>query len=214
MATALLLHDSLRISTTLSDLTSPRHNAVHIQRQAPPLQHANLLLRSAHTAMAVPVAKPASAAEALVVDVADSVLQQAIFRDVCFIAQHLGEALHLDRVTAKLELVFGQNCPKFHAEHVGMRCLCTYAGPGTQFVANRHVRRKWDPWHSVVSVEEAHMQQAEPWDLLFLKGHKYPGMNGLGAVHRSPPGASVQAPRLVLTLDDTEPRSCLCDNHN
>ncbi len=22
------------------------------------------------------------------------------------------------------------------------------------------------------------MQQAEPWDLLFLKGHDYPGMNG------------------------------------
>ncbi len=141
MATALLLHDTLRISTTLSDLTSPRHNAVHIQRQTPPLalQHATLLLRSAHTAVAVPVAKPESAAEALVVDVSDSVLQQAIFRDVCFIAQHLGEALHLDRVTAKLELVFGQNCPKFHADHVGMRCLCTYAEPGTQFVANRYV---------------------------------------------------------------------------
>ncbi len=142
MATALLLHDTLRISNTLSDLTSPRHNVVHIQRQAPPLlalQHATLLLRSAHIALAVPVAKPESAAEALVGDVTDSVLQQAIFRDVCSTAQHVGEALHVDSVAGKLELVFRQNCPRFHADHVGMRCLCTYAEPGTQFVANRCV---------------------------------------------------------------------------
>lgn len=39
-------------------------------------------------------------------------------------------------VRAKLEVVETQSCPRWHADHVGVRLLVTYVGPGTCFIAN------------------------------------------------------------------------------
>lgn len=97
----------------------------------------------------LPVEHPEVAAEMLVQHLQHPGLQQVIYSDACAIAIAMGEALQRSNVTAKLELVAQQSCPRFHADTVGMRCLCTYAGPGTQFVANRHVRRRCvrrSPW--------------------------------------------------------------------
>lgn len=40
-------------------------------------------------------------------------------------------------VHAKLEVLAGTPCPRWHADHVTARLLCTYTGPGTWFVPNR-----------------------------------------------------------------------------
>jgi hypothetical protein len=41
------------------------------------------------------------------------------------------------------------------------------------------------------------------------QGNAFPGLYGMGAVHKSPEGASEESPRLLLTVDDvTEPCAC------
>ena len=45
------------------------------------------------------------------------------------------------------------------------------------------------------------VRQASPGEVLYLKGSRFPGSEGRGAVHRSPDGASAAAPRLLLKLD-------------
>lgn len=123
----------------------------------------------------------------------------------------LGSELGYERVRAKLEVLGGTPCPRWHADHVGVRLLVTYAGPGTWYVENRHVQRRW-LWRgeggvAVGPVDEAAGVQAGACDLLLLKGHGWPGNYGLGAVHKSPdvgPGGR-DGPRLLLTVDDVLP---------
>lgn len=38
---------------------------------------------------------------------------------------------------AKLELITAQPCPRWHADTVGIRCLCTYEGAVTLYVPNK-----------------------------------------------------------------------------
>jgi len=69
-------------------------------------------------------------------------LQRAIYDDVCSVSRTLSAALPRLRgrgLRAKLEVITRQSCPRFHADSVGVRCLCTYEGPGTWVVANRCV---------------------------------------------------------------------------
>ncbi len=43
----------------------------------------------------------------------------------------------VEQVRCSLQLVTSTSCPKFHADFVTLRALCTYAGPGTMFVDER-----------------------------------------------------------------------------
>jgi hypothetical protein len=130
-------------------------------------------------------------------------------------------------VSARLEALSWQPCPRWHADTVGARGLVTYAGSGggTQYLANARVSRGWaaDGVPFVAGVrpprqpDEAPFEAAGLGDILLLKGHACPGMMGMGAVHRSPPMEEGEeegeeheegAPRLVLTVDDALPCDC------
>jgi hypothetical protein len=114
------------------------------------------------------------------------------------------------QLRAKLELIAATTCPNWHADTVGARALVTYAGPGTLLVPNSAARRKWalDGTAAVAGVDEAQAVQAAPFDALYLKGGAAAGMHGMGAVHKSPAGASVGEPRLLLTVDDVPLCAC------
>jgi hypothetical protein len=134
-----------------------------------------------------------------------------------------GSAASASSVSARLEALSWQPCPKWHADTVGARGLVTYAGSGggTQFLPNARVSRGWasDGVPFVAGVrpprqpDEAPFEAAGLGDILLLKGHACPGMMGMGAVHRSPPMEEGEeeeegAPRLVLTVDDALPCDC------
>jgi hypothetical protein len=48
-----------------------------------------------------------------------------------------------DRINIRLTAVDGVTCPKWHADYVGLRLLCTYCGAGTLYVTNDYVTREW-----------------------------------------------------------------------
>jgi hypothetical protein len=89
-------------------------------------------------------------------------------------------------VRMRLEHVTEDFCHKFQMDAVGLRLLCTYAGPGTEWIdAGGKVRR-------MTTMEVA-----------IFKGLAFPG-NGPRVLHRPPPlsaGGLVGQSRLVLCID-------------
>ncbi|BDA42337.1 probable sodium/hydrogen exchanger 4 at N-terminal half [Coccomyxa sp. Obi] len=136
-----------------------------------------------------------------------SEVQQWLLQDIQALALDFCSILGHGRITATLALIDNTMCPRWHSDHVTMRLLCTYIGAGTEFVENRFADRRplqrllFQDTQGYGIKDEGAVQRASPGDVLFLKGHSFPGNSGCGAVHRSP-AASAAAPRLVLTLDE------------
>ena len=64
-------------------------------------------------------------------------LQQQLQADLSQAVQLFSSTLAVQHLHAKLEVVTKQSCPKWHADFVKLRMLCTYAGPGTRCIENR-----------------------------------------------------------------------------
>jgi len=100
---------------------------------------------------------------------------------LCFV-QATGEV----EVRLRLEHLTDDACRKFHIDQVGFRLLCTYIGPGTEWVDDAGiVRHMW------------------PMEVGLFKGAKVPG-GGPRVLHRSPPLGHLPAgrrSRLVLCID-------------
>lgn len=101
----------------------------------------------------------------------------------------------------RIERCEDDSCRLFHVDRTALRLICTYLGPGTQWLpegafvrgalgcgCNNHVR-DWTV-----------LQQLAPGQVAVMKGEGYRGNAGRGLVHRSPP-ASPRHPRVVLVVD-------------
>jgi hypothetical protein len=99
-------------------------------------------------------------------------------------------------------------CPKFHVDAYRARLVCTFAGPTTEWIPGELVdwRAAGDGLYATVeaanraiSRDPANVRRATNGDALLLKGRTWPGIDGRGAMHRSPPLAPGES-RLVLIL--------------
>jgi Protein of unknown function (DUF1826) len=137
-------------------------------------------------------------AEAWLVDVEFLI---GVFRDL-FDSDHLGLRLRsLDKAM----------CPRFHVDRIPVRMICTYGGPGTQWLPEMAVNREklgsgacGQPDETsglILDSDSATIQSIPSFAIALLKGELWEGNEGRGAVHRSPQ-PTLQAPRrLLLTLD-------------
>lgn len=99
-------------------------------------------------------------------------------------------------------------CPRLHVDRVALRLVCTYHGPGTEFVPSERFDRTWlgHAWHRDHARPQTTCEPndgvlaARTGDIVLLKGETWPDNAGRGAIHRSA-SASAQTPRLVMTLD-------------
>jgi len=89
------------------------------------------------------------------------------------------------RVGLRLRVLDGAMCPRFHVDHVPLRLICTYAGPGSEWLA---------------TPDALQVNRLARGDVALLKGEKWLGNEGAGLVHRSPQLPEGQR-RLMLTLD-------------
>ncbi len=85
-------------------------------------------------------------------------------------------------------------CRKFHTDINDLRLLCTYAGPGTLWVAEDENNRDYDEEH----IGEVRIHQADTGDILILKGALYP--KGKPVVHGSPTIEETDGKRLCERL--------------
>lgn len=108
---------------------------------------------------------------------------------------------------ASLATVDTDKCRKFHVDYKAVRLVCTYGGPGTEWVDDAGVDRAMlgqpaaciDSANAKIVPRPAAVHRALPGDVVLLKGEQ--DNEGRGVVHRSPPIEATRERRLVLTVD-------------
>jgi hypothetical protein len=153
--------------------------------------------------------------DALLEPIANPIARRFLEQDIAWLAESYGALLERRHLHGQLAVVAHDACRKLHVDNVTIRLLCTYAGPGTQWVPNEDVVRE-NLARIDVDLEEANrsvlrhadaVRQCKAGDVLLLKGEAFRRNRGFGAVHRSPPIAARDLRRLVFKIDE---RPCGC----
>ncbi len=117
----------------------------------------------------------------------------------------------------RFERVEDDGCALFHVDTLPMRMLCTYAGPGTQWLEENNVRREQlgsrgrdlEAANAAIVIDPERIRTEPAWHVLVFKGRLWDGHGySDGLVHRSAPVRHSRDYRLRLTIDFSE--SCAC----
>ncbi len=146
--------------------------------------------------------RPGPAAAAIGADLPGTVAcgRTRLVADIARLGAMFAEIAGAATVRIRLEAIDGPACRLFHADRVGLRLLCTYAGPGTEWVPDDAVDRSALGDNGRAVTRPAAIRHLPRFAVGLFKGDAYPGTDGRGIVHRSPPVRAV--PRLLLCLDE------------
>jgi hypothetical protein len=87
-----------------------------------------------------------------------------------------------DTLGIRVDITDRASCPRMHADHVTLRMMTTYRGPGTEWL------------------QDGETEQASAGDVLLAKGDLWPGLRSGPCVHRSPEPRHGET-RVLVTLD-------------
>lgn len=133
----------------------------------------------------------------------------ALLADVDHLAEVYRELIGCESLGLRLECLDSAMCPRFHVDRVGLRLLVTYRGPATEWLDDRAAERHRlgagngglpDEVSGLIR-DHAAVGQAEPFDLVLLKGAAWPGNESRGAIHRSPGVPAGAGARVLLAID-------------
>jgi len=139
----------------------------------------------------------------------DASLRRVVADDLTLLVPRFARLAKRNHVRVRLESIESDACRKLHADQIGLRLVVTYAGPGTEWVASEDVDRA-QLGRVDIDVEENNLaiirrrpvvRRTRAFDVVLMKGDAYPGSEGRGAVHRSPPIEGTGTRRLVLKID-------------
>ena len=122
-------------------------------------------------------------AEAVIAAAAGAAFPPAVTADAAGLARRLAAIIGARRLRIRLERVTGDACTRFHADHLTLRLLVTYAGPGTE-------------WRTV---PDGPVRRVPAGSVAVLKGLRL--MAEPQILHRSPPIAARGLRRLFLAVD-------------
>lgn len=133
----------------------------------------------------------------------------AMVEDIFLISDIYSELLGCDEIALRLEVLGGAMCPRFHVDRTGMRLVCTYRGPGTEWIDDRRIDRSKLGIGSMGLPDSASglfdsrttVEAAASFDVVLFKGSLWQGNAGRGAIHRSPTVAPESGPRILLVMD-------------
>lgn len=134
--------------------------------------------------------------------------QRALIADIKMLAQAyfaVTDAKEVPKATVQLSFITDDMCRLFHADHVGLRMLCTYHGKATEWLTEDNADRSGlgKGRNCGIVRDETKVRRLSEFDVGLLKGSKYPGNCGKGVVHRSPPIVGSDRPwRVMLKIDD------------
>ncbi len=118
-----------------------------------------------------------------------------LMEDLSLLREVVCELLDCAAAGLRLARVGHAMCPGWHVDRVGIRLVCTYQGPGTQWLDDQDIDRR--PGR----MKESAFIQAIPGEIVLLKGALWQGNDAFGAVHRSPELGSSASLRTLVTLD-------------
>jgi hypothetical protein len=135
--------------------------------------------------------------------------RDALAADMGNLAELLGDLLDCPRIGLRLEVIGKAMCPRLHVDRVGIRLLCTYRGPGTEWIADTGAdRNKLGSGAAGLPDEvsglfgaDTRIESVAGFSVALLKGSLWQGNGERGVIHRSPDVASDSLPRVVLALD-------------
>lgn len=104
-------------------------------------------------------------------------------------------------ITLRIETLSDDGCRRFHVDRSRLRLLCTYRGPGTEWLSEEQVDRAalYSHFPNERILKQGRPRRLEPFWVAVMKGESYPG--DVGQVHRSPEIAGTGVSRLLFCLD-------------
>ena len=135
--------------------------------------------------------------------------RSVIVRDIEELAALLCRIADTSTARVRFDVISIAQCPRFHVDNVKARLLCTYRGEGTQWLDEADAdRAKLGEGSGGRSDEESGLIRAQggirtlpTFASAVLKGRLWPGNQARGAIHRSPPVARSNAPRVMVAID-------------
>eukprot|EP00240_Pyramimonas_obovata_P012620 CAMPEP_0118927720 /NCGR_PEP_ID=MMETSP1169-20130426/5138_1 /TAXON_ID=36882 /ORGANISM="Pyramimonas obovata, Strain CCMP722" /LENGTH=235 /DNA_ID=CAMNT_0006869547 /DNA_START=191 /DNA_END=898 /DNA_ORIENTATION=- len=131
----------------------------------------------------------------------------------------LGKLADVEHAAVTVCVTRNTTCSRLHVDNVGLRILCTYRGPGTEWVASpvlnrimsESVRNGGNSFSDAIKgvvTAVAPIKRAEEGEVVILKGQGFPNSRGRAIVHRSPLVAEIpggedkEFVRLLVKIDD------------
>jgi len=188
----------------LADIYAPALNLVYLPRELP----------AALLAAVTPQLQHGRGERRLVTEATNPCLKglqfdaaaSALHDDWRFLIDVYATLTDAPTVGLRLHVLTGAMCPRFHTDRVGLRLICTYAGAGTEWLADEDVRRE-RLGHRTDGLSDTNsgavcgpVRRMPTGAIGLLKGYAWPGHEGRGCVHRSP-AAKDGTPRLIFTID-------------
>ncbi len=135
--------------------------------------------------------------------------RDALTTDIALLADILGELLDAKTIGLRLEVIGQAMCPRLHVDRLGIRLLCTYRGPGSEWVDDEGVDRSrlgagangLPDGSSGLLGPSSRIEVIPSFAVALLKGSLWQGNAGRGVIHRSPAVAPNEAPRILLAMD-------------
>lgn len=129
--------------------------------------------------------------------------------DVQRLAMIFSKIAEEPNLRVRLEAIRDNGCAKFHVDTLKLRLLCTYAGPGTEWIPAGWARREYLGWtdgpteeaNARIIADPKAVQVMATGAVAIFKGRLYPGFEGHGLIHRSAPVCCENEYRLRLCLD-------------
>ncbi|MGF1615580.1 MAG: DUF1826 domain-containing protein [Gammaproteobacteria bacterium] len=118
--------------------------------------------------------------------------------DLDFLIGVYSELLGCPAVGLRFERLNRAMCPGFHVDRLGIRLICTYHGPGTQWLGDQSIDR-----HQLrdIDITTTAIEEAPTFALVLLKGTLWQGNGHRGAIHRSPTVPAGIGHRVLATMD-------------
>jgi hypothetical protein len=129
--------------------------------------------------------------------------------ELCGLVDLFSSLTGADSIGVRLFCGNTRPCPRFHVDRLGLRMVCTWRGPGTEWIEHGAVNRQFfagsanrpPDEHSGLLPPGAQVHQMRPFDIGVFKGELWPNNGNRGAVHRSPRLPPLASPRVMVTLD-------------
>lgn len=125
--------------------------------------------------------------------------------DVIRLAEKFFRSTKSKNIGVKIEVIHTNMCRLFHADNVCQRLLCTYVGPGTEWLDHDNVKREGigKGKNENIVKDFSRVNHAKPFETILLKGLKY-GRGHLPVVHRSPEVEKDGLMRVLLKIDECD----------
>lgn len=126
--------------------------------------------------------------------------RDALQREIQDLSELLADLTGCPRTGIRIEMPDQAMCPRMHVDHVTLRLITTWQGPGTEWLDEAGADRSLLGTDHVIRAQ-AFVHRANTGDILVLKGERWPGNSGGGVVHRSPPAEGARPRRVLFACD-------------